>query len=177
MERQPLSSLPMGPVNLESKSSLFDVKSLQKVAFLKEETGVEFDLLSMSSPNLNALVLAMGAQELAPELLDENEHSDTITPLAHKWGDPRTPASRAMRINYALWGGLVGLLMGFGLTVLLGAFTTMTLSSLGGIKYVLWTLFAAGLAIPCALKPRAIERTLLGLKPLPFHLPAPPHDD
>lgn len=172
LERQPLSQLPMGPVNLESKSSLFNVKSLQKVAFLKEETGVEFDLLSMSSPNLNALVLAMGAQELAPELLDERESEEAITPLARKWGDPQSPPGRAMRLNYALWGGFVGLLAGLGVTVLLGLLTPMTLSSLGPLKYLLWTLAIAAGALPAALKPRQFERALLALKPLPLNLPS-----
>ncbi len=167
----PAPQLQLGKVSLENESSIFNPKTLRKVEFLKEETGVDFDPLAMSSPNLNALMLAMGAQELAPELLDEGNNPAQATPLSKKWGDPSTPPSKAMRINYAIWTALGTFIFAMTAMVMLCTITGITLSSLGMIKYlVIFLCTIAGAALG-ARQPRKLEAILLKTKPLPTSSP------
>lgn len=175
---EPIQGSPqLGYIDLGLNSPLVAPRVRRQVEFLKEETGVDFDPMAMSSPNLNALVLAMGAQQAnlqeTAAALVSNESYEIIA-LHLKWGEPDSAPTSRMRLHYGAWGGFAGICAGVGLLVVMALSTGRALSSFGVLAALLPSLFGAIMALLHALQPRRVEALLHKSKLLPPPTTAPP---
>ncbi len=160
----------LGYMDLGLNSPLVAPKVKRQVEFLKEETGVDFDPMAMSSPNLNALVLAMGAQQAelqSTAVALVNDTPDELIALSMKWGSPESPPPAKMRVHYGAWGGFAGFCIGTGLMVTLSFITQKALSAFGAMAVLFIALPMLLGLVSCALKPRRIEALLFKSKLLP----------
>lgn len=147
-----------GFVDFNLDGRLVSDEARKQMNFLREETGVDFDPFAMSSPNLNALVLALGAQEFQEQ--ERAAREAEVVPLSRKWGEPGSEPSQQMRAHYAAWGSLCGALCGMALLVLVSLVRGGPISELGAAALILPLLLALGAGAASGARPRQVEAML-----------------